>query len=291
MLEVIPDQSESMKEAVRSATEAKQSADAGDWDGARAAMSRAIDSASDNATYHALMAWYTYQCSIQPAFERQRLAEHHLSVALEMDPENPQAHYYQGMMWANGGNTTRARIALSTALNLKPGFQDAAKALDKLNKPAEAPSKDQVQQPAFRRPGKTRLIVPLALATLLLGGGGAAALYVSGQPAGADDMAKQLGTHLTLVSTSRVGSGGQDLHIDVGDSWAKLPQGEQSGELQNIAKGAQAMGIVNVFLYSQSQPVAETHGDKICVGDCMPKITKTSSAGGIQRATLKAAGH
>jgi tetratricopeptide (TPR) repeat protein len=273
MLEAIPEQNDSSKEAMRAAAEAKASADQGQWDEARAAMAKAIDAASDNATFHALMAWYTYQCSIQPAFERQRLAEHHLSVALEMDPENAQAHYYQGMIWAGGGNTTRARIALSTALNLNPKFQAAAQALDKLGKVSEEPSQSkEIQRPTFGRQKKAKLIIPLALGVVLLGGGGAAMLHYSGQPAGASDLAKQLNTKLPLVSTSRVGSSGQDLHIDVGKAWEKLPKDEQSAEMQNIAKGAQSIGIINVFIYSDSQPVAESHGDKICLGDCVQKL-------------------
>jgi hypothetical protein len=70
MLEAIPDTNDSQNESMRAAADAKACADNGDWDGARAAMARAIDLASDNAGYHALMAWYTYQCSLQPAFER-----------------------------------------------------------------------------------------------------------------------------------------------------------------------------------------------------------------------------
>jgi tetratricopeptide (TPR) repeat protein len=274
MLEAIPDNNnDSSKEAIRAAAEAKASADKGQWDEARAAMTKAIDCASDNATYHALMAWYTYQSSMQPSFEKQRLAEHHLSIALEMEPENAQAHYYQGLIWAGGGNTTRARIALSTALNLNPKFQAAATALDKLGKVNEPSSQSKEALPqTFARPKKARLVIPLALATVLLGGGGFAMLYVSGQPAGASDLAKQLGTKLPLVSSSRVGSAGQDLHIDVGKAWRDLPKDEQSTEMGNIARGAKAMGIVNVFVYSESSPVAESHGDKVCVGECVQKM-------------------
>jgi tetratricopeptide (TPR) repeat protein len=286
MLEAIPEQNESRKEAVRAAAEAKASADKGQWDLARATMSKAIDGAADNATYHALMAWYTYQCSIQPAFERQRLAEHHLAVALDLDPDNHQAHYYQGLIWAGGGNTTRARIALSTALNLKPNFQAAAQALDKLGKVNEPAASKEMERPKFAGSRKAKLILPLAIATLLMAAGGGAAIYYSGQQPGASDLARQLGTHLPLVSASRVGSGGQDLHIDVGTAWAGLSPGDQATEMHNIAKGAQALGIVNVFVYSESQPVAESHGEAVCVGDCVAKPALQASGGG-QKATLK----
>jgi tetratricopeptide (TPR) repeat protein len=280
MLEAIPEPNDSQKESTRAAAEAKAAADSSDWDTARSAMSRAIDADANNAGNHALMAWYTYHCSLQPAFERQRLAEHHLSVALEMEPENAQAHYYQGLIWAGGGNTTRARIALATALNLKPNFQAAAQALDKLGKANEPQPKEQLPTYARPRARKAKLVLPLALVAALVAAGGGATLFLSGQPAGADDLAKKLGTRLTLVSTSRVGSGGQDLHIDVGTSWGKLSQVDQAAEMHNIAKGAQAMGITNVFVYSQSQPVAESHGEAICVGDCVPQPLGKPSAPG-----------
>jgi len=276
MPEAVPSSNDSSNEAIRAAAEAKACADQGDWDGARAAMARAIDAASDNAGHHALMAWYTHQCSLQPDFERQRLAEHHLNVALDLEPENAQAHYYQGMMWAGGGNTTRARIALSTALNLKPSFQAAAQALDKLGKqPAAKETTSTFARPKARP--KTKLVLPLALATALTAAGAGAGLYYSSQPAGAADLAKQLGTKLPLLSTSRAGPGLQDLHVDVGPSWAKLSPSDQTNEMLTIARGALGIGIQNVFVYSQSQPVAESHGEAICVGDCVIQpITKAA---------------
>jgi tetratricopeptide (TPR) repeat protein len=294
MPEAIPEQNEGSKEAIRAAAEAKAAGDAGDWDGARAAMAKAIDADANNAGYHALMAWYTWQCSIQPAFERQRLAEHHLSVALEMDPENAQAHYYQGLIWAGGGNTTRARIALATALNLKPNFQAAATALDKLSKVSETSTSasKEMERTTFARPHKTKakLVLPLAIATLLMGAGGGAAMYFSGQQPGISDLAKQLGTKLPLVSASRAGSSGQDLHLDVGKAWGALGAGDQTNELHNIARGAQAMKIVNVFVYSESQPVGEIHGESVCVGDCVVKPAMQPNRSG-QTATLKVAKH
>jgi len=202
-----------------------------------------------------------------------------------MDPENAQAHYYQGLIWAGGGNTTRARIALSTALNLNPKFQAAAQALDKLGK--EPGPKETLQQPTYSRSKKAKLVVPLALATLLLGGGGFAALYVTGQPAGATDLAKQLGTKLPLVSVSRVGSaGGQDLHIDVGDAWGRLPKEDQAAEMHAIAKAAQGLRFLNVFVYSNSSPVAESHGEAVCLGDCVQSMELNKPAPG-KRPSLK----
>jgi tetratricopeptide (TPR) repeat protein len=291
MPEAILEPSEGSKEAVRSATEAKAASDSGDWDGARAAMAKAFDADANNAGYHALMAWYTYQSSMQPPFERQRLAEHHLSVALQMEPENAQAHYNQGLIWASSGNSTRARLALSTALNLKPNFQAAAQALDKISKATNPSASKEVEKTTtFVPQKKTKLMVPLALATALTATVGGAAMYFMGQQPGASDLAKQLGTKLPIVSASRVGASGQDLHIDVGKAWAQLKPGDQTNELHNISRGARAMKIVNVFLYSESQAVGEIHGDSVCVGDCVARPTAEANSHG-QTATLKVAKH
>jgi tetratricopeptide (TPR) repeat protein len=286
MLEAIPDQNEANKEALRAASEAKAAAENGEWDEARTAMTKAIDGAPDNATYHALMAWYTWQCSIQPAFERQRLAEHHLSVALDMDPDNHQAHYYQGLIWAGGGNTTRARIALSQALALKPNFQAAAQALDKLGKVNEPAAAKESERPTLVKRRKATLILPLAIGTVLMAAIGGATIFYSGQQPGANNLAKQLGMTMPLVSASRVGSSAQDLHMDVGRAWGSAGAADQTRELQNIARGAKALGIVNVFIYSDSQPVGEIHGDAVCVGDCVAKPVMQPTANG-QQAVLK----
>ena len=293
MLEATNDTDPSRGEAARTAAEAKASGDRGEWDEARAAMARALDLDATNATYHALMAWYTYQSSMQPAFEKQRLAEHHIGVALELEPENAQAHYYQGLIWAGGGNTTRARIALSTAISLNPKFQAAAQALDKISKvgTGDSSASREMERASSARPKKTKasLVLPLALGTVLVAALGGALLYLSGQPAGGSDLARQLGTKLPLVSASRAGSSGQDLHIDVGKAWGAMSAGDQNTEMHNIARGAQAMGITNVFVYSESQPVAEVHGDAVCVGDCVARPVTQSTAKG-QRATLKVGG-
>src|SRR5438132_1023956 len=162
----------------QAAADAKTAADSGDWDGARAAMSRAIDAAPTTANFHALMAWYTFQCStVSLAFERQRIAEHHINVALEIDPDNAQAHYCQGLIWAGGGNTTRARIALSTALKTRPDFQAAAQALDKLGKVNEPEPVPELDRPVAK--SRPSVLIPLALATVLVAAGGGAALYFS----------------------------------------------------------------------------------------------------------------
>jgi tetratricopeptide (TPR) repeat protein len=297
MLEAIPEQDDPTQVAGRAAAEAKTCAERGEWDEARATMAKAIDALPNNATYHALMAWYTFQCSIQPAFERQRLAEHHLGVALELEPQNAQAFFYQGLIWAAGGNTTRARIALSTAVTINPRFTQAQQALDKLPKMGEAGTSKEMEKvaaPAAFRPKKSRLVVPLAISTVVMAMAGAGVYFYVLQDPGTAGMARQLGTRLPVVSSSRVGNGGSDLYIDVGKGWQQLSLSDQNGEMQTIAQGARAMGVVNVFLFSESQPVAESHGEKICVGECVRKVSVPEGGGSAssssQQATLKPAG-
>jgi hypothetical protein len=132
-------------------------------------------------------------------------------------------------------------------------------------------------------------VVPLAIATVLtalLGGG---ITYLGGQSREVSDLERQLGTRLTLVSASRVGAKMQDLYIDAGPSWETVAPDERSTELSNIAKGAKSLGIENVFLYSQGQPVGEVHGEAVCLGDCVTRATTAPAAGGAT-ATLKVGG-
>jgi tetratricopeptide (TPR) repeat protein len=289
VLEAMTEPETTSDEAARAAAEAKVCAEQGQWDDARAAMARAIDADASNATFHALMGWYTSQSSLQPATERQRLAEHHLGVALEIDQNSCLAHYYQGLIWAGGGNGTRARIAFNTALSINPKFQLAQQALERISKgPAEPTGSSEVARPnAYRRTGKRRTVVPLAIATLAMAGIGGAVLYLMQLPPGASELARQLGTRLPIASASRAGNGAQDLYVDFGKSWQALNNQDQGEELHTIARGAQAIGIVNVFVSSQSRPVAEIHGETVCVGDCVSQPMVQPSSGAAQ-ATLKA---
>jgi tetratricopeptide (TPR) repeat protein len=291
VLEAISEPETTSDEAARAAAEAKVCAEQGQWDDARAAMARAIDADASNATFHALMGWYTSQSSLQPATERQRLAEHHLGVALEIDQNSCLAHYYQGLIWAGGGNGTRARIAFNNALSINPKFQPAQQALERISKgPAEPTGSSEVPRPnAYRRAGKRRTaVVPLAIATLAMAVIGGVVLYLLQLPPGASELARQLGTHLPIASASRAGNGAQDLYVDFGKSWQALSKQEQDEELHTIANGARAMAIVNVFVSSQSRPVAEIHGETVCVGDCVSQPLVQPASGAAQ-ATLKTA--
>ena len=78
--------------------------------------------------------------------------------------------------------------------------------------------------------------------------------------------------------------------MDVGKAWAALSAGDQTNELHTISRGAQAIGVTNVFIYSESTPVGEIHGDSVCVGDCVLKPAMQPNSSG-QTATLKVAKH
>jgi tetratricopeptide (TPR) repeat protein len=262
--------------AARAAADARAAAESGDWNGARAAMARAIDISPNDASFHAHMAWYSHQATALPASESDRLSEHHLSVALEIDPNNADAHYVQGMLWANGGNTTRARIALTTAVKLRPDHRAATNALDRLNEKPEPTAPAEITRTSMPKHGKPKLRLPLvvaAVAVALVAGG---AFFLSSDARGFGDLAKQLGTSLELGSVSRVGA---DLYIDVGTSWDKLPEDQRSNEMTSIASHAGGMGLTNVYVYAQSNPVAESHGEAICLGPCPPPASPAASQG------------
>jgi tetratricopeptide (TPR) repeat protein len=267
MLQTTGDSQPNTEAARAAAADARAAADSGDWNGARAAMARAIDISPNDASFHAFMAWYSHQATALPASESDRLSEHHLSVALEIDPNNADAHYVQGMLWANGGNTTRARIALTTAVKLQPDHRAATSALDRLSDKPEPTVPAEVTRstalPKQSRRAKIRL--PLVVAAVSVAVVAAGAFFLSSEGRGAADLAKQLGTTLKLGSVSRVGA---DLYIDVGTSWDSLAEDQRSNEMSTIARNAGGMGLANVFVYNRSQPVAESHGEAICLGLC-----------------------
>jgi tetratricopeptide (TPR) repeat protein len=261
-------ESDASPEASRAAGEARAAADAGDWNAARAAMARAIDLSPNDAAFHAHMAWYSHQASALAESERQRLADHHLQVALELDPHSAEAHYVQGLVWADGGNTTRARIALTTALKERPGHQAATSALGRLdNAVANAPASQEpgAALPGGRRGSKLRL--PLVLAAAAVTAVGGLAFFLSSETRGMGDLATRLGTRLSISSASEVS---QDLYIDVGSSWDVLPENERPAEMSTIAQHAAGLNLRGVFVYARSELVGETHGEKVCIGPCGP---------------------
>ena len=241
--------------------EARAAAESGDFDGARSAIARAIDARANDPSLHAAMAWYTHQSFSLPEFERRRLWEHHLKVALDLDPQNAQAHYYQGMIWASDGNPTRGRISLATALRIQPDFSAASSALQKLTIKDQTPSVTEMRPPVAPPRRKRGLLIATAVVVL---GGGAALLSLGGRNPALDGMAKRLGTSLTLISVSSVN---KDLYLDAGASWLAQPEGEHAAEMANLARAARELGFDNVFVFSNARGVAESHGGAVCFGE------------------------
>jgi hypothetical protein len=66
-----------------------------------------------------------------------------------------------------------------------------------------------------------------------------------------------------------------------GDAWGKLSTTRPGQRDAHIAKGAQAIGITNVFVYSSRSPSRKATGDTICVGECvLNTVSKPSTPGG-----------
>ena len=275
MLQTTGDSQPGAEDAARAAADARAAAESGDWNGARAAMARAIDICPNDASFHAYMAWYSHQATALPASESDRLSEHHLAVALEIDPNNADAHYVQGMLWSNGGNITRARIALTTAVKLQPDHRAATNALGRLSEKAEVTEPVEVTRTTLPRRNKVKIRLPLVVAAVAVAVVAGGAFFLSSDSRGSSDLAKQLGTTLKLASVSRVGA---DLYIDVGTSWDSLAADERSNEMATVARNAGGMGLANVFVYARSIPVAESHGEAICIGPCSPPAA-TPAAG------------
>jgi hypothetical protein len=265
--------SDKQKPALPAADEARAAAATGNWEAARNAMARAIEMAPNHAGYHAYMAWYTSQCNSIPSGERQRLAEHHLAVSFELDPNCAEGHYVQGRMWQGDGNTTRARMELDQAVRVRPDYPSAVNALVGLkgNEPNAASSGKlkKAAAPAPRTRAAPKLRLPLAVATALVALVGGVAFFLSGDRGDFTDLAKQLGTSMKLNSASRMRD---DLYIEVRGSWEALSPTEQSVEMGQIAAHAVTLGVKNVFVYDNADVVAEVHGTAICLGDdCHPK--------------------
>src|SRR5262245_13331897 len=112
--------------------EARSLADLGDFARAREVISRALDIAPNDHELHAVMAWYTHSCKTIDLHERERLSQHHFAVSFELAPNNALAHYWQGRIFMDVGNTARARTSIETAIKLRPDFEAARNALDRL---------------------------------------------------------------------------------------------------------------------------------------------------------------
>jgi tetratricopeptide (TPR) repeat protein len=248
---------------------AKSLADIGDFGKARDAIGKAIERAPNDAELHALMSWYTYKNKALDVNERDRLCQHHLAVSFEIAPNNPHAHFAQGRIWDDQGNSARARVAFDAALKARPDFRAAREALDKLGSGPAAPAAAPVAPVAHRRPKVRGLVVAAVVMALLAAGGG---YYTMGaQDRDLAAMAKDLGMHLPLRSASK---SAKALYLDVGPSWDGVSAAERQQEMAAIADGAGKLGFTEVYVYAGGARVAESHDGKPCADQaCLPQPT------------------
>lgn len=246
--------------------QAKNLADLGDFDKARETLARAIDVAPSDPELHAMMSWYAFKGRSLDPHERERLARHHLRVAFELCPDNHQAHFHQGKIFADQGNTARARAAYDAAVRARPDFPLAREALERLGGRLE--SMPQAVAPS-RGPARRAVSTPLIAALVFALAVGAAGYWVL--TAEAREFAAfgaEIGTDLPLRSVSK---GGKDLYLDVGLSWTRLSAQERKEKMTVITEGAARLGLTSVYLFSNSEPVAESHDGRVCTeATCRP---------------------
>ncbi len=250
------------EEALRA--QAASLASIGDFDGARAALTGAIDAAPNDPELHALMGWYSFKCQKLAAPERDRLAEHHLNVSNSIAADNVHATYWQARLWIERGNLPRARAALEAVLRSNPGHQlakESKEAIDRLDGKTPAPTA-VAAGPRRRRPAARVGLVIVTVLSLVAGGAGYWMLNAESREL--RDLARQLGTDLSLRSASR---DKDELLVDVGGSLSSLSVPEQNGQMQKIVDGAAKMGIAHVFFFADSKPLAEAHEGKLCADE------------------------
>jgi len=252
-------------------SEARVAGDMGEWSRGRSALAQALDRAPNDADLHATMAWYTSLDRSIKAPERARLVQHHINVSLELTPNNPHAHTYQGRIWAVQKNLVRAKVSYEAALRARPGFQPAIDGLTRIEKGIDedipgvgGPKLAERVGATAKRAAKAAAKRAKYLALVLVVAG--VIDFVSQSRNQEVELADEIGTGLKPISI-RKDSG--TLHYDVGDAWDVLRPDEKDLELDTIARGAAAIGHVNVFIYSNGQLVGEGHNGKPCrVGQC-----------------------
>jgi hypothetical protein len=105
-------------------------------------------------------------------------------------------------------------------------------------------------------------IAVLTLVALAIGVGGY--LFLTADNREYERFAKELGTKFILQSVAKGGLGRDSLHIDVGVSWAKFQGSARTEELRTLAEGAKGLGFNQIYIFSDSNQVAEIHDGKVC---------------------------
>ncbi len=251
-----------MSESNLAVEEARTAAASRDWDKARTALSRGIDLSPNDPELHAQMSYYTSKCGNLEPNERGRLVEHHLSVSFEIAPDNVFAHYYQGRILAEQGNSARGRLALEAALRVRPDFKPATEALEKLIA-GKGVTTEVV--PAYKTRSRRKQIVTgggIGLVVLGLAAVGVMYFATSRGDRELKTLAAQLHSPLPIQSASQVG---EDLHVDLGEEWLKAEEGTKQGVATTICENALNLGAKHVYLYANSEPVGEGHDGVACL--------------------------
>ncbi len=266
-----PEAIERRKQTQPALDEAKGAESTGDWEKARAAMSRAIDSCPREPDFHALMGWYSFKCPRLSSTERDRLAKHHLDYALELNPSEPHAHYYYGLYYLAQGNLPRGRRSLDNALRTSPDFKLARDAIDKLEKRGgPTPSLIGLPRAGAARSGNARTrIVWMAFILLVLVGGSFGYQAATSRRPALNAFAKELGMTIPLSDMSQ---GNGIILLDVGVRWETMSQAERDSEMALISEGARRLKAKVVSVYSLGHLVGEVTEGSVCASaTCLPK--------------------
>lgn len=261
--------------------EVQVAAGLGDWLRCREVLLKAIDLDPNSCELHATNGYYTFMAGAQGLQEHERLSDHHLAVAREIDPRSPLPYYWAGRVFMARGNAPRARAEFATALEKQPGYGPAVQALTELDggKPPVAAAAQTMQAARARVSAAGRNAVLVGLLVVSVAGG--AFYHLRSDPEGFKKLAEELGTNLTITSASR---NPPNLMIELGDAWHQLGEGEKENELRTIGPRAAIMGFEKVLIFSSGRHVAEASKDEVCPGGpCMlqpmPVVTGSGPPG------------
>jgi tetratricopeptide (TPR) repeat protein len=248
-------------------SQARIAAEMGDWDGARKELAQAIDATPNDPEMHALMAWYTSRARSLPDPERERLTQHHLDVALQINPKCVQAYHYRGLILKGQGNAVRARLAFQEALSIKPDYTPTLQALEVLDGrrrtisvvalPAVIAGERGAAHKLDRKLSVDRRKMLIA-ALVMVAGGGAGYLTMNRDPPTVA-WASKLGTNIPIKSVDHVG---KEMRVDIGDAWFALFDAERAHEMNAIAAGASKLGYDKVMVVSRDRVVAEVRNGR-----------------------------
>jgi DnaJ family protein C protein 7 len=101
----------------------------GGFDDAERLLRRAYEADSENPRYTLRLGWAVYQNGDRARDERLKEAQKHLEKALELDGENPEAHYYMARIFKDVGDTKACKKHLEKAVSLRDNYIEAKREL------------------------------------------------------------------------------------------------------------------------------------------------------------------